>query len=116
MDEPGRAVSHVTVVGVASTPHGVWALLSPKIHSRKEDDGMLWLILGIILLAIAIAGGALIHPVIFVLGVLALFLAGRRRGGRASRAPRGAPPPSRSPPAGPPPDLKNARRVRGPLP
>jgi hypothetical protein len=35
---------------------------------------MLWLILGIILLAIAIAGGAIIHPVIFVLGVLALFL------------------------------------------
>jgi hypothetical protein len=35
---------------------------------------MLWLILGIILLAIAIAGGAIIHPVIFVLGILALFM------------------------------------------
>ena len=35
---------------------------------------MLWLILGIILLAIAIAGGAIVHPVIFVLGILALFL------------------------------------------
>jgi len=33
---------------------------------------MLWLILGIVLLVIAIAGGAIIHPVIFVLGVLAL--------------------------------------------
>jgi hypothetical protein len=36
---------------------------------------MLWLILGIILLAIAIAGGAIVHPVIFVLGLLALFMA-----------------------------------------
>jgi hypothetical protein len=35
---------------------------------------MLWLILGIILLAIAIAGGAIVHPVLFVLGILALFL------------------------------------------
>ena len=35
---------------------------------------MLWLILGIILLAIAIAGGAIIHPVLFALGILALFM------------------------------------------
>jgi hypothetical protein len=35
---------------------------------------MLWLILGIILLAIAIAGGAIIHPVIFVLGLVAIFM------------------------------------------
>ena len=35
---------------------------------------MLWLILGIVLLVIAIAGGAIIHPVIFALGILALFL------------------------------------------
>jgi hypothetical protein len=35
---------------------------------------MLWLILGIILLVIAIAGGAIIHPIIFVLGILALFM------------------------------------------
>jgi hypothetical protein len=35
---------------------------------------MLWLILGIILLAIAIAGGAIVHPVLFVLGILALFM------------------------------------------
>jgi hypothetical protein len=35
---------------------------------------MLWLILGIILLAVAIAGGAIVHPVIFVLGILALFM------------------------------------------
>jgi hypothetical protein len=35
---------------------------------------MLWLILGIVLLAIAIAGGAIVHPVIFVLGLFALFM------------------------------------------
>jgi hypothetical protein len=30
--------------------------------------------LGIILLAIAIAGGAIVHPILFVLGILALFM------------------------------------------
>jgi hypothetical protein len=42
---------------------------------------MLWLILGIILLCIAIAGGAIVHPIIFVLALVALwmFFAGRRR-------------------------------------
>jgi hypothetical protein len=35
---------------------------------------MLWLILGVILLVIAIAGGAIVHPVLFVLGILALFM------------------------------------------
>jgi len=35
---------------------------------------MLMLILGIILLVIAIAGGAIIHPILFALGILALFL------------------------------------------
>ena len=35
---------------------------------------MLWLILGIILLVIAIAGGAIIHPVLFALAILALFI------------------------------------------
>ena len=35
---------------------------------------MLWLILGIVLLAIAIAGGSIVHPVIFVLGLIAIVL------------------------------------------
>jgi hypothetical protein len=45
---------------------------------------MLWLIAGIVLLAIAIAGGAIIHPILFVLGILALvmFVSGWR--GRAT--------------------------------
>jgi hypothetical protein len=41
---------------------------------------MLWLILGIILLIIAITGGAIVHPIIFVLGIAAIvmFLMSRR--------------------------------------
>lgn len=45
---------------------------------------MLWLLLGIILLVIAIAGGTVVHPVLFAIGILALavfFLGGSR--GRA---------------------------------
>ncbi len=43
---------------------------------------MLWLILGVILLAIAIAGGAIVHPILFVLGILALFMFFRHFSGR----------------------------------
>jgi hypothetical protein len=41
---------------------------------------MLWLIIGIVLLVIAIAGGAIVHPILFALAILALFafFAGRR--------------------------------------
>lgn len=35
---------------------------------------MLWLILGIVLLVIAIAGGAIIHPILFALAIVALFM------------------------------------------
>lgn len=35
---------------------------------------MLWLILGIVLLVIAIAGGAIVHPVLFALGIIAIFM------------------------------------------
>ena len=35
---------------------------------------MLWLVLGIVLLVIAIAGGAIVHPVIFALGIVALVM------------------------------------------
>ena len=46
---------------------------------------MLWLVIGVILLIIAIAGGVIVHPILFAIGVLALvaFFAGAR-GGRAS--------------------------------
>jgi hypothetical protein len=41
---------------------------------------VLWLIVGIVLLIIAIGGGLIIHPILFVLAILALvaFFAGRR--------------------------------------
>jgi hypothetical protein len=41
---------------------------------------MLWLIVGVVLLIIAIAGGTIVHPVLFVLAILALaaFVMGRR--------------------------------------
>jgi hypothetical protein len=44
---------------------------------------MLWLVLGIVLLIIAIAGGVIVHPLLFVLAIVALvmFFAGGR--GRA---------------------------------
>jgi hypothetical protein len=45
---------------------------------------MLWLILGIILLVIAIAGGAIVHPVLFVLGIVALVMAVSGWRGRAT--------------------------------
>jgi len=35
---------------------------------------VLWLILGIVLLVIAIAGGAIVHPILFALAIVALFM------------------------------------------
>jgi hypothetical protein len=43
---------------------------------------VLWLIIGIVLLIIAIAGGAIVHPLLFALAILALlafFVRGRGR-------------------------------------
>jgi hypothetical protein len=45
---------------------------------------MLWLILGIVLLIIAIAGGVIIHPILFALAILALIVF--MTGGRSGRA------------------------------
>ena len=40
---------------------------------------MLWLIIAVILLVIAIAGGVIVHPLLFLLAILAIvaFFAGR---------------------------------------
>lgn len=35
---------------------------------------MLWLIIGVILLIIAIAGGVIVHPLLFALAILALLV------------------------------------------
>ena len=41
----------------------------------EEVPKMLWLILAIILFVIAIAGGAIVHPILFALAIVALILA-----------------------------------------
>ncbi len=48
---------------------------------------MLWLIAGIVLLIVAIAGGTIVHPVLFALAIvaLALFFMGRSGGRGRSR-------------------------------
>jgi hypothetical protein len=49
------------------------------VKSPPKEEGML-LAIGIVLLIIAIAGGAIIHPILFALAIvaIALFFAGRR--------------------------------------
>jgi hypothetical protein len=44
-----------------------------EVHRRTEEVHVL-LILGIILLIIAIAGGVIIHPIIFALAIVAIIL------------------------------------------
>ena len=50
-------------------------------HGRRESS-MLWLIAGVVLLIIAIAGGAIIHPVLFALAIVALLIFFMGRGAR----------------------------------
>ena len=45
---------------------------------------MLWLIAGVVLLIIAIAGGAIVHPVLFALAIVALLIFFMGRGGTRS--------------------------------
>jgi hypothetical protein len=45
-----------------------------ETDDETEANKMLWLILGIVLLVVAISGGAIIHPIIFVLALVALWL------------------------------------------
>ena len=44
-----------------------------EVHRRTEEVDVL-LILGIILLIIAIAGGVIVHPIIFALAIVAIIL------------------------------------------
>src|SRR3954447_17239125 len=57
---------------------GPWSASGPprvvKVNSLTRRSAVLWLVLGIILLVIAIAGGAIIHPILFALGLIALVL------------------------------------------
>jgi hypothetical protein len=48
---------------------------------RKEGKLLLWLVAGVVLLVIAIAGGAIVHPVLFALAIVALLVFFMGRGG-----------------------------------
>jgi hypothetical protein len=52
------------------------------VAALTRGDGMLWLIIGIVLLIIAIGGGVIVNPILFVLAILALaaFFFGGSRG------------------------------------
>jgi hypothetical protein len=60
------------VRGLAGTPEP--GLSATFIYLEEITSTMLWLILGVILLIIAIAGGTIIHPILFVLAILALVM------------------------------------------
>src|SRR5262245_14546803 len=47
----------------------------------RRERKMLWLIAGIVLLIIAIAGGAIVHPILFALAIVALVIFFMGRGG-----------------------------------
>ena len=49
-----------------------WVYVRGAARPRKEGMLMFWLIAGIVLLIIAIAGGAIVHPVLFALAIVAL--------------------------------------------
>src|SRR3954451_24588281 len=55
---------------------------SGAARSKEGGELMLWLIAGIVLLVIAIAGGAIIHPVLFALAIVALLIFFMGRGTR----------------------------------
>jgi membrane protein implicated in regulation of membrane protease activity len=55
----------------------------PGANQAQEGGNlMLWLIAGIVLLIIAIAGGAIVHPVLFALAIVALVVFFMGRGTR----------------------------------
>jgi hypothetical protein len=72
---PQRACRHSDVA--ARTQQAVTARGRPTVAAADyllQGDGMLWLIIGIILLIVAIAGGAIVHPLLLVLAILALLM------------------------------------------
>lgn len=53
-------------------------------HRYKTEEKAMLLILGVILLIIAIAGGAIIHPILFALAIVALVLFFMNHSGRTA--------------------------------
>jgi hypothetical protein len=75
MAKRASVASHLVTLQHAVPP--LWVHLF--VTRRFKEEAML-LVLAVVLFAIAIAGGAIIHPVIFVLALVALFMffSGRR--------------------------------------
>jgi hypothetical protein len=56
--------------------------MSAERPGKEGGKLMLWLIAGVVLLIIAIAGGAIVHPVLFALAIVALLIFFMGRGAR----------------------------------
>jgi hypothetical protein len=56
-----------------------WVYVVASSQAMEGGKLMLWLIAGVVLLIIAIAGGAIVHPVLFALGIFALLIFFMRR-------------------------------------
>ena len=58
----------------AGCPQGVILARAGNLARPQKEGIPLLLAIGIVLLVIAIAGGAIVHPVLFALGLVALVL------------------------------------------
>jgi hypothetical protein len=79
---PMRACPHSDVAAPTRQPELAPAPPYGPATSTRKELCMLWLVIGIVLLIVAIAGGAIVHPLLFVLAILALllfFVGGRGR-------------------------------------
>jgi hypothetical protein len=74
----GRAYALGPPRGAARGPRACSGAATGKVHARevhrRTEEVHVLLILGIILLIIAIAGGVIIHPIIFALAIVAIIL------------------------------------------
>jgi hypothetical protein len=69
VDEPGPTRTRLSGASL-----GHWGV-GQRPDRQRGDFIMLWLIVAIILFVIAIAGGAIVHPILFALGIVALIMA-----------------------------------------
>jgi hypothetical protein len=72
---------HAPTLGGSLPNLGPGAAFRPVYVGNRRRSPML-LILGIVLLVIAIAGGAIIHPVLFAIGIVALVMFFMHHSGR----------------------------------
>jgi hypothetical protein len=69
VDEPCPRRTRLSVAAL-----GQWGV-GRRPDRQRGGFTMLWLIAAIILFVIAIAGGAIVHPILFALAVVALIMA-----------------------------------------